>query len=102
MHSFQHGIGQIVQKPLGNKGVNKELIFLEEFFEHFQMIWFVVIVDILKDEHDPLGDVHFEEFIFSDQLSDNFIDCIVEFMELFSFVMLVGKYLLLDVHLHVK
>lgn len=46
--------------------------------------------------------MHLKQFVLSDQFSDYFIDRVVKLKEFLSFVMLVGKYLLLDVHFHVK
>lgn len=46
--------------------------------------------------------MNFEQFVFSYELSDHLIDCVVEFHELVSFVVFVGENVLLYVHSHIE
>lgn len=57
---------------------------------------------ILENEHYPFRYMHLKKLVLSDQFPDYLVDCIVQFYELISLIMLVRKYLLFDVHLHVK
>lgn len=66
------------------------------------MVRLIVLNDIFKNKHNPFGDVHFEKFIFPYKFTNNFVNGVVKFNEFISLIMLVWKYLFLDVHFHVK
>ncbi len=62
----------------------------------------IIVDDILKDKNYPFRDVHFEKFVFPDKFSDNLVNSVVKFDKFVPFVMLIWKYIFLDVHLHVE
>lgn len=66
------------------------------------MVRLIVLDYILENKHDPFGDVHFEKFVLSNQLSYNFINGVVKFDELISFIMLIRENLLFYVHFHIE
>ena len=66
MHFLQQVISKVNQQFFGNKVCDKEVIFLKQLLKCLQVTGLVAVDNILEDEHNPLGDVHFEKSVFPD------------------------------------
>jgi hypothetical protein len=79
---------------------SEELIVGQKFLEESQLAGYVAGYDIVEDELEPFGDMHFEEIVVADELTVDVVESIVELHELLTLVVLVREDVLLQIHLH--
>ena len=58
--------GQIFNYLLRDKIVNKEVVVLQQLLKQVELAIDVGCNYIIKDEFEPLGDMHFEQVVFAD------------------------------------
>ena len=71
-------VGEVGDDLLIDEVIHEEAIIAQQFFEQVQLAGLVVGDDIVEDELEPLGDVHFEKGIFADEFVDDFVEGVVE------------------------
>lgn len=98
--SIREASRQILYYLLGDEVVDEEFIVLEKLLEQIELAIDLWSNYVVQNELKPFGDMHFEEIVFADQLSVNFVKSVVKFKEFFFLIMLVWKDIFFQVHLH--
>ncbi len=100
---INHFWSQVLDKLLRYEIIHDKLVVSQQFLYHiencFSLLDFVSIVvlvvlfswnhafdQISQNEHDPFWHMDLEHFVTSDQLSNRFVNCVVQFDELFALV----------------
>lgn len=91
---------QILYYLLSDEVVDEKFVVLKKLLEQIELTIDLWSNYIVQNELKPFRDMHFEEIVFADQLSVNFVKSVIKFKEFFFLIVLIWKDILFQVHFH--